>query len=138
MGASLLLRLEAVTGREDFEAKAKATLECFAGVVEHFGLYAASYGLALRRMVLPPEQVVIVGDDLQADALEAAALVRYAVNKSVVRLPSLKVALPPALAETLPHLPGQPGSFAVVCSGFACGLPLHHVEELEIALKPRS
>jgi uncharacterized protein YyaL (SSP411 family) len=135
VGAALLLRLEALTGREQFEAKAKATLECFAGVVEHFGLYAASYGLALRRMVLPPEQVVIVGQDMQADALEAAALERYAVNKSVIRLRSLTGPLPPALAETLPHLPPQQGSFAVVCSGFACGLPLHHVEELELALK---
>jgi uncharacterized protein YyaL (SSP411 family) len=135
VGAALLLRLEALTGREEFEAKAKATLECFAGVVEHFGLYAASYGLALRRMVLPPEQVVIVGQDLQADALEAAALERYAVNKSVVRLRSLTGPLPPTHAETLPHLPPQQGSFAVVCSGFACGLPLHHVEELELALK---
>jgi uncharacterized protein YyaL (SSP411 family) len=131
VAAALLLRLEALTGRTDFAEKAKSTLECFAGVVEHFGLYAASYGLALRRMVLPPVQVVVVGQDALADALESAALRGYAVNKSVIRLASSAGELPAALAETIPHLPRQQGSFAVVCSGFACGLPVASAEELQ-------
>ncbi len=62
------------------------TLETFAGIVEHFGLYAASYGLALQRMAQGPVRVCIIGDDADARDLEAAALARYAVNKSVVRL----------------------------------------------------
>ena len=49
VAAALLLRLEALNGREDYAVKALETLETFAGVVEHFGLYAASYGLALQR-----------------------------------------------------------------------------------------
>jgi uncharacterized protein YyaL (SSP411 family) len=132
VGAALLLRLSELTGREDLRDKAEATLECFAGVVEHFGLYAASYGLALRRMVLQAVQVVVVGADGAADALERAALKGYAVNKSVVRLRSLPRAeeLPAALAETIPHLPEQVGSFAVVCSGFACQPPVGSAEEL--------
>ena len=129
MGAALLLRLAELTGREDFRAKAKATLECFAGVVEHFGLYAASYGLALRRMVLPAVQVVVVGTDKNADALERIALGRYAVNKSVVRLREVGE-LPASLAETIPHLPKQEGSYAVVCSGFTCQPPVGSVEAL--------
>jgi uncharacterized protein YyaL (SSP411 family) len=128
--AALLLRLEALTGRQDFNAKAKATLECFAGVVEHLGLYAASYGLALRRMIEPPVQVVIVGDNWLADELERAALSGYRVGKSVIRLRDLGGKLPPSLAETIPHLPRPEGSFAVVCSGFACGLPIGSVDEL--------
>jgi uncharacterized protein YyaL (SSP411 family) len=123
VAAALLLRLAELTGREDFRARAKATLECFAGVVEHFGLYAASYGLALRRMTLPPVQVVVVGVDPAADTLERAALQRFAVNKSVVRLRAIGE-LPPALAETIPNLPQQPGSYAVVCSGFTCQPPI--------------
>ena len=130
VAAALLLRLEAVTGRDDFYEKAKKTLECFAGIVEHFGLYAASYGLALRRMVLPAVQVVVVGSDEAADVLEAAALRPYAVTKSVVRLRTVGGELPPTLAETIPHLPKQRGSFAVVCSGFKCGMPVETVEEL--------
>ena len=36
VAAALLLRLAELTGNEEFRGKAKATLECFAGVVEHF------------------------------------------------------------------------------------------------------
>ena len=129
VAASLLLRLQALTGRADLREKAKATLECFAGVVEHFGLYAASYGLALARHILPPVQVVIVGDDAAAEQLERAALARFAVNKSVVRLRSVGD-LPPSLAETIPHLPRSSESCAVVCAGFTCQPPVHHADAL--------
>ncbi len=138
VAAALLLRLEALTGRAEFAGMAKATLECFAGVVEHFGLYAASYGLALRRTVLPPVQVVVVGEDEAARELERAALRGFVINKSVVRLARLDVELPPALAETIPHLPRQAGSFAVVCSGFGCGLPVSSPQELVVALRGRA
>ncbi|MGA2561912.1 MAG: thioredoxin domain-containing protein, partial [Terracidiphilus sp.] len=49
--ASALLRLETLSGRHDFRDIAEDTLESFAGVVEHFGLYAGSYGLALERFL---------------------------------------------------------------------------------------
>jgi uncharacterized protein YyaL (SSP411 family) len=139
VAAGLLLRLEALNGREDYSVKAQDTLETFAGVVEHFGLYAASYGLALQRLVRRPAQVCVIGDDAEARQLEAAALARYAVNKSVVRLRRDQLgALPPMLAETLPHLPelkdAGSGSFAVVCSGNRCLPPVHSVDELVAAL----
>jgi uncharacterized protein YyaL (SSP411 family) len=108
-------------------------LETFAGIVEHFGLYAASYGLALQRMVLRPVQVCVIGDDAMARRLEAVAMARYAVNKCVIRLRREQLgALPPSLAETLPHLPGlkEGGSFAVVCSGTRCLPPVATVDEL--------
>jgi uncharacterized protein YyaL (SSP411 family) len=43
----------ALTGDERYRTLAMTTLETFAGIVEHFGLYAASYGLALRRALEP-------------------------------------------------------------------------------------
>jgi uncharacterized protein YyaL (SSP411 family) len=137
VGAALLLRLEALSGREDYSVKALETLETFAGVVEHFGLYAASYGLALQRMVLRPVQVCLIGDDAAARRLEAVAMAKYAVNKSVIRLRRDQLAtLPPALAETLPHLPGlQDGeSFAVVCRGNTCLPPVSTADELIAAI----
>jgi uncharacterized protein YyaL (SSP411 family) len=133
VGAALLLRLESLNGREDYAVKALETLETFAGVVEHFGLYAASYGLALQRMVQRPVQICVIGDDAAARRLEAVALARYAVNKSVIRLRRDQLgALPRALAETLPHLPGlrEEGSFAVVCTGKGCLPPVSTVDEL--------
>ncbi len=130
VAAALLLRVAELTGRDDLRAKAKATLECFAGVVEHFGMHCASYALALRRMLLPPVQVVIVGSDAEADTLEKMALARYAIHKSVVRLRSLAEELPPSLADTLPQLPGQGESVAIVCSGFTCQPPARSPEAL--------
>jgi uncharacterized protein YyaL (SSP411 family) len=135
VAAALLIRLEALNGRAEFGVMAKETLECFAAIVEHFGLYAASYGLALRRLISPPIQVVVIGSDEAANALEGAALHPYAVTKSVIRLPSIAAKLPPTLAETIPHLPPQPGSFAVVCSGYTCGLPISSADDLREAIK---
>jgi uncharacterized protein len=135
VAAALLLRLAALNDREEYAVMALETLETFAGVVEHFGLYAASYGLALQRMLLGTVQVCVIGDDDEARRLEAAALARYAVNKSVVRLRKEQLsALPPALAETLPHLPGMDGSVAVICTGRGCLPPVQTVDELIAAM----
>jgi uncharacterized protein len=135
IAAMLLLRLHALTGNAIYESRARETLETFAGVVEHFGLYAASYGLALRRAIEGPVQVCVIGGDALAEELAAAALRGFTVNKSVVRLRWEQMgALPPALAETLVHLPVGAGSVAVVCRGMTC-LPLvSTVEELVVAL----
>jgi uncharacterized protein YyaL (SSP411 family) len=51
VAAMLFMRLHAMTGEAIYEARARETLETFAGVVEHLGLYAASYGVALRRAI---------------------------------------------------------------------------------------
>jgi uncharacterized protein YyaL (SSP411 family) len=137
--AAALLRLEALNGRADLREKAEDTLEAFAGVVSHFGLYAGTYGLALERLLLPPVQVVVIGDDAAADELEAAATVGYAVNKSVIRLQRAQVGpeLPPLLAETLPLLPDLKGekSFAVVCKGTSCLPPTADPEQLLVLLQ---
>ncbi len=134
VAAMVMARLSALTGDPAYEARAKETLETFAGVVEHFGLYAASYGLALRRNVEGTIQVCVVGDDDRARVLESAALRGYTANKSVVRVRNLAV-LPPALAETLPHLPAG-GSVALVCKGTSCQPPIDNVEQLITALQP--
>jgi uncharacterized protein YyaL (SSP411 family) len=135
VGAALLMRLEALNGREDYAVKAQETMETFAGVVEHFGLYAASYGLALQRMVQRAVQVCVIGDDAEARRLETVAMARYAVNKSVVRLRKDQLStLPKALAETLPYLPKIEGSFAVLCNGKGCLPPVKTVDELIAAM----
>jgi hypothetical protein len=134
MAATLLMRLSELNGRLDYAEKAQETLETFAGVVEHFGLYAATYALALQRLVHEPVQVCVIGEDGNAVALETAALKRYAVNKSVVRFERVKPgALPPVLEKTLPRLPKglqTEGSFAVLCSGHTCQPPVQSADEL--------
>jgi uncharacterized protein YyaL (SSP411 family) len=133
--AAALLRLEALSGGADFAEKAEDTLEHFGGVVEHFGLYAGTYGLALERLLLPAVQVIVIGNDEQAQQLTAMAIARYAVNKSVITLRREQVTranLPAVLAETLPELPQlqSEASFAVVCRGNTCQPPTSDGEEL--------
>jgi uncharacterized protein YyaL (SSP411 family) len=133
--ADALLRLAALSGNETYREHAEDTLENFAGIVEHFGLYAGTYGLALERLLLPPVQVVIIGEDEQAQQLAATATARWAVNKSVLRLRRDQITaatLPPVLAETLPHLPQLAGaeSFAVLCQGATCQPPITDPDEL--------
>ena len=141
MAAAALLRLEALSGREDYRKIAEGTLANFAGIVEHFGLYAGSFGLAAERMLLDPVQVVIVGSGTEADRLEATAVAGFAVNKTVMRIePSKLVAgeLPEALAETLLQVPVPPGAkaWALVCRGRTCLPPVTDVEALFKALTP--
>ncbi|MGA9672066.1 MAG: thioredoxin domain-containing protein [Terracidiphilus sp.] len=145
--ASALLRLEALSGRGDYREIAEKTLASFAGIVEHFGLYAGSYGLALERLLSDPMQVVIVGSGLEADALEDAALARFAINKIVIRIDSSRLVaggIPEVLAETLLtdnqlSVPAPSGAeaFALVCRGRMCLPAVADVEALREALEPR-
>ena len=123
--------------------------------MEHFGLYAGSYGLAVERLLLDPVQVVILGSGPEASRLEALAMARFAVNKTVLRIePAQLVAgeIPEALGETLLQVPppgvaeachstdedlsvGSPAAWAMVCHGRTCLPPITDSEELLKALE---
>jgi len=138
--ASALLRLEALSGRADYREIAEDTLASFSGMVEHFGLYAGSYGLALERLLLDPVQVIVVGSGPEASRLQATAEARFAVNKTVMRIaPQRLVAgsLPEALDETLPQVPPPEGApaWALVCKGRSCLPPITDPEALLEALE---
>jgi uncharacterized protein len=132
--ASALLRLEELSGVKEYREIAEDTLESFAGIVEHFGLYAGSYGLALERLLLDPVQVVVVGTGAEADQLETLAMARYAVNKTVIRLLQETIAagaLPDALGETVLQVPQPEGpAWALVCRGRTCMPPVSAPEGL--------
>jgi uncharacterized protein YyaL (SSP411 family) len=138
--ASALLRLEALSGRQEYRDIAEDTLGCFAGIVEHFGLYAGSYGLALERLLLDPVQVVVVGTGAAARRLEATAVARYAVNKTVVRLDPSRLkpgGVPEVLEETLLQVPAPTGveAWAMVCRGRTCLPPITDAEALLAAIE---
>jgi uncharacterized protein YyaL (SSP411 family) len=135
-----LMRLFHYTNESSYKDKAEETLEAFAGVVNHFGIFAGTFGAALRMFLEPSIQVLVVGDDEAAEKLNTAALSQFAINKEVVRLRSSQAVaqnLPPALAETLPGLPAikAGSSVAVICSGFTCLPPISDARELEVELK---
>ncbi len=137
--AAALLRLEELSGRKEYRDIAEDTLESFAGIVEHFGLYAGSYGLALERLLVDPVQVVVVGDGPVADELEALAIARFAINKTVIRVEPSKLVvggLPEALAETVLQVPKPEGkaAWALVCRGRTCMPPVADSEALMQAI----
>jgi uncharacterized protein len=138
--ASALLRLEALSGKTEFREIAEDALGSFAGIVEHFGLYAGSYALALERLLLEPIQVVVVGRGAEASKLEALATARFTVNKTVIRLQARQLTaenLPEALAETLTQVPHPEGesAWAMVCRGRTCMAPVSDSERLLDALE---
>jgi hypothetical protein len=139
--AAALVRLEALSGKENYREIAEDTLDCFAGIVEHFGLYAGGYGLALERLLADPVQVVIVGSGAEAELLEATAVAGYAVNKSVIRIDAARLVpggVPAALAETLLQVPVPAGAeaWALVCKGRTCLPPVANVDALLKTLAP--
>ncbi len=143
MAAIALVRLHHYTGDAGYRDKAEQTLETFAGVAEQFGIFAASYGIAVVHLLESPVQVVVIaeeGDAGGAAKLHAAAVAPFAFNKSTLRLAAhqaVRENLPPALAETIPNLPslGSGKSFAVLCSGSTCQPPIFDAAELGSALE---
>jgi uncharacterized protein len=145
MAAIALVRLHHYTGEAGYRDKAEQTLETFAGVAEQFGIFAASYGIAVIHLLDSPVQVVVIagdggGDEGRAAKLQAAAVAAFAFNKSTLRLAAhqtVRQNLPPALAETIPNLPslvsGKP--FAVLCSGSTCQPPIFDADELGSAVE---
>jgi len=133
--AIALLRLHVYTNDSSYRTKAEQTLEVFAGGAEKYGMFAATYALAVSHFTQPHTQVVIVGQDDVADQLCRDALHAFSLNKAVLRISAdaaVAQNLPPALAETIPNLPAlrENRSFAVICSGFTCQAPIFEPAEL--------
>jgi hypothetical protein len=143
MAAIALLRLHHYTGEASYREKAEETLEAFAGVVGQFGIFAATYGIAVVHFLESPVQVVVISEGAGDDATEelaASANTAFAFNKMVIQLKANQVAavnLPPVLAATIPNLPELKSrkAFAVVCSGFACQPPIQDPAELQRAIE---
>ncbi len=138
--AIALLRLHAYTNEATYRDKAEDTLEVFAGAAEQFGIYAGTYGIAATWLARPHTQVVVVGEDEDAEALLKAASAPFAVNRSVVHLTGSEAVaqnLPPVLAETIPNVPAlkEKRSFAVVCTNFTCLPPIEDPEKLSALLR---
>jgi uncharacterized protein YyaL (SSP411 family) len=143
VAAIALARMHHYTGDAGYQDKAELTLETFAGAAEQFGIFAATYGIAVVYLLESPVQVVVIAEDGDEDAageLYAAAVARFAFNKSTLRLAASQVVaenLPPALAATIPNLPelGSRKSLAVLCSGSACQPSVSDGAELRRALE---
>ena len=142
MAAIALARMHHYTADTQYRDQAEQTLETFAGVAEQFGIFAATYGIAVLHFLENPLQIVVIdhGEGDVADQLWSAAVKPFAFAKAVVRLKANQAVagnLPPLLAETIPNLPQlrTAKSFAVLCSGSACQPPVFDATELQKQLQ---
>jgi uncharacterized protein len=140
MAAIALLRMHGFTNEASYRELAEQTMEIFAGAAEQFGIFGATYGIASVHFSQPHTQIVLVGAGEKAEQLWTAAVAGFAFNKSAIRLtPNEAIAqnLPPALAATIPAVPGiqETQASAIVCSGFSCQPPMSDAEELARALR---
>src|SRR3954464_13816911 len=138
--AIALLRLNAYTGEESLKDKAEETLEVFASMAPQYGMFAATYALAGILLSEPHTQVVVIGEDDQAEKLYKAAIAPFSLGKSVIKLTMNEAVaqnLPPVLAATIPELPAvkEKKTVAILCSGGACQPPIFDPAELSGALR---
>jgi hypothetical protein len=134
-----MIRMHQYTNDEKYRSAAQKTLECFAGVADHFGIYAGTYAIAVRMFTAPHTQVIVIGEGTTAREMAQVANRRFELNSSILHLGeghAVAQNLPPALAETLTNLPDitEPRAMAVLCSNFACQPPIDSVERLTRAL----
>ena len=141
VAAIALLRLHEYTGEASYREKVEQTLEAFAGVAGQFGIFVATYGIAVAHLLEPHEQVVVIEQnaDSRGDELYAAATSGFSFGRSVLRLKANEAVganLPPALALTIPALPQLKSehAFAVLCTGFTCQPPVTDPGQLRMKL----
>jgi uncharacterized protein len=110
-----------------------------AGVGGQYGLFVATYAIAGVYLSQPHTQVVVIGHGELADRLYDEAVRPFSVNKAALKFDfnhAVPQNLPPALAQTIPHLPTvkEQQTAAVLCSGISCQAPIFLPEELRQAV----
>jgi hypothetical protein len=125
-----LLKLAAITGREDFRLPVQATLQLFAGRLQNqpaalaFMLHAVDFWLA------EPCRVVIAGekDSAKFQELLRAAHSVYQPNKIILGNTGV-------VQEFARTLPGKNGAAAYLCTGTACLPPTNDAARLKAMLR---
>ncbi|HEY1800866.1 MAG TPA: thioredoxin domain-containing protein, partial [Terriglobales bacterium] len=125
VAAIALLRLHAYTDEAAYREKAQKTLEVLAGMIAQYGIFAATYGIAVIHFSRPHTQVIVLGNDELAKQLYKAAIQPFAFGKAVLPLvpeAAVEQNLPAALAVSIPKLPpvSNKQSAAILCSEFTC------------------
>jgi uncharacterized protein YyaL (SSP411 family) len=143
VAAIVLQRLYHWTENSTYREKAESILRIFSEPASRYGLYAATYGVALAWHEYQPTQVLVLGDrDSEfANALVVEAARFYRIGKVVLRLSESQVSaevLPPAMFSLAKNMPLDSTPCAFVCSGFSCSPPVDSPGALAEILSRRS
>ncbi|KRT66491.1 MAG: hypothetical protein XU11_C0008G0057 [Candidatus Dadabacteria bacterium CSP1-2] len=122
--AAFFDRLHYLTDDYRYREYSENTLMYFSGVAEKFGLYAATYFLALHNHVKHPPRVVIVGerDDQRVEELLRTAWSIYRPHKIVIQINSSNSELG-NLSQTIQEISKLKSPVACVCAGTRCAEP---------------
>jgi uncharacterized protein YyaL (SSP411 family) len=143
MAVLVLDRLAALADRPDLREKAEAILNLFAAKAAEYGLFAATYGLALSRHLRAPLEIVVIGaaEDERTRRLLETAYRAPGAGKRVLTFDPRDMRsedLPRGLAATLPNFPLDGVPVALVCSGNACQPAVQTPDGLTAALNEAS
>ncbi len=124
IAAAFFDRLYYLTDDYRYREYSENTLMYFSGIAEKFGLYAATYFLALHNHVKHPPQVVIVGErvDQRVDELLRTAWSIYRPHKIVIQINSSNGELG-NLSQTIQEISKLKSPVACVCAGTRCSEP---------------
>ena len=128
-----LLKLAAITDREDFREPAEATLRLFAHRVHHFPQAMPAMLAALDFSLGEPHRVVVAGrpDGAKFSALLHAAHSVYQPDKVVLGNTG-------AVEEFARTLPAKDGPLVYLCTGQACQTPTDSAETVRQQLQDTS
>jgi hypothetical protein len=128
-----LLKLAAITGREDFKKPAEATLRLFAHRLQNFPQAMPFMLHALDFQIEEPRRVVIAGDSTSPKARELlrAAHSVYQPNKVVLGNAG-------AVEEFARTLPARNGPVVYLCTGNSCQPPTQDAAKVREMLGERA
>ena len=86
MAVIALTRLNGYTNNPEYHKKAQQTLNALAGAAHQYGIFVSTYAIAAVHFSEPHTQVVVVGNDEQAEKLRAAALASFSYGKAVIKI----------------------------------------------------
>ncbi|MBI3004447.1 MAG: thioredoxin domain-containing protein [Ignavibacteriales bacterium] len=126
----VLNRLSMLTEDTTYREYAEKTLQYFSGSVRNYGMFGASYFLALHEFLNPPPHVVVVGDERQGLTTELfnAALRTYRPGKVVTMLSLSNLSSLPKTVKAMVKNNKLP--LAYVCTNFSCAPPAANADDL--------
>jgi uncharacterized protein YyaL (SSP411 family) len=125
-----LLKLAAITGREDFKKPAEATLRLFAHRLQNFPQAMPFMLHALDSQLEEPRRVVIAGDSTFPKARELLRAVHSVYQPNKVVLGSAG-----AVEEFARTLPAKNGPVVYLCTGNSCQPPTQDTAKVREMLK---
>lgn len=137
MAATALLRLGALTGREDLTAVGTKTLETIHAVLAQAPMAAGQSLIALDFLLAPPREIALIAPNAIAELREPleAIAARFLPNKVVA---PATTASAQELAGIIPLFEGRSASGGTattyICERYACKAPIQGVEALQEAI----